>query len=136
MREQNYDTDQTVQVVTYTPQATEAQRLPMPELPQGGAIIQTLGCGLCGTDAEKIQQRKVPVGSVLGHEVVGRIHQLDAHYNGDFSVGDRLVLAHHVPCEICHYCLNGSPSMCADFKASNLFSWWICPVFFSVCTTS
>ncbi|MFN7311058.1 MAG: zinc-binding dehydrogenase [Vampirovibrionales bacterium] len=122
-------THQNVQVVTYTPDATEAQRLPMPELPKGGAIIQTLGCGLCGTDAEKIQQQKVPVGSVLGHEVVGRIHQLDAEYHGDFAVDDRLVLAHHVPCGLCHYCVNGSPSMCADFKASNLFPGGFAPYF-------
>ncbi len=122
-------THQNVQVVTYTPDATEVQRLPMPALPKGGAIIQTLGCGLCGTDAEKIQQQKVPVGSVLGHEVVGRIHQLDAEYQGDFAVADRLVLAHHVPCEVCHYCVNGSPSMCADFKASNLFPGGFAPYF-------
>jgi L-iditol 2-dehydrogenase len=122
-------THQTVPVVTYSPHATEAQQLPMPTLPEGGAIIETLGCGLCGTDAEKIHQAKVPVGSVLGHEVVGRIHQLGAHYNGDFAVGDRLAIAHHVPCGICHYCLNGSPSMCAEFKASNLFPGGFAPYF-------
>ncbi len=129
MPEYDSPTRQRAPVVTYTPEATEAQWIPMPPMLQGGAILKTLGCGLCGTDAEKIQQHKVPVSSVLGHEVVARIHQLDAQYKGDFVVGDRVVLAHHVPCGVCHYCVNASPSMCAEFKASNLLPGGFAPYF-------
>jgi L-iditol 2-dehydrogenase len=39
---------------------------------------------------------------------------------GDFRVGERVVVAHHVPCSACHYCRRGSDSMCRAFKASNL----------------
>ena len=37
-----------------------------------------------------------------------------------FAPGDRLVVAHHVPCFHCHYCRRGSPSMCRHFKRVNL----------------
>ncbi len=37
-----------------------------------------------------------------------------------FAPGDRLVVAHHVPCFDCHYCRRGSPSMCRHFKRINL----------------
>jgi L-iditol 2-dehydrogenase len=115
--------------VTYTPTPTTPLAQPFPELPPKGAILKTLGCGLCGTDSEKIQQQKVPVGSVLGHEVVATIHQLHPDYVGPFTEGQRVVLAHHVPCGHCHYCVNASPSMCASFKATNLFPGGFAPYF-------
>ena len=34
-----------------------------------------------------------------------------------FAPGDRLVVAHHVPCFRCHYCRRGSPSMCRALQA-------------------
>lgn len=91
-----------------------------PSLPLDGAIIRTTGCGLCGTDVEKLQQHKVPDGSILGHEVVGIIDQLGPHAPAPLQSGQRVVSAHHVPCQTCHFCLNGSPSMCATFKATNI----------------
>ncbi|MCS6267601.1 MAG: alcohol dehydrogenase catalytic domain-containing protein [Vampirovibrio sp.] len=116
--------------VAYTPEAFPAlweTTITKPSCPIDGALIRTLGGGLCGTDVEKIQQQKVPVGTILGHEMVGEIVELGANYTPNstnpetcFSVGDRLVIAHHVPCGICHFCLNASPSSCEAFKASNL----------------
>ncbi len=40
--------------------------------------------------------------------------------SGDSGAGERVVVAHHVPCSVCHYCRRGSVSMCRAFKASNL----------------
>ncbi|MFM7389642.1 MAG: alcohol dehydrogenase catalytic domain-containing protein [Vampirovibrionales bacterium] len=91
-----------------------------------GLLMATLACGLCGTDVEKLQQRKVPQGSVLGHEVVGRITALSSPHppltcwQEPLQVGDRIVVAHHVPCGDCHYCQHHSPSMCQTFKQTNL----------------
>lgn len=93
---------------------------PEPEMLAGGAIIQTLACGLCGSDVDKLFGKKTLPGKVLGHEVVGTIVALDSQYQGEFKVNDRVVVAHHVPCLACHYCNNGSPSMCKAFKESNL----------------
>jgi L-iditol 2-dehydrogenase len=51
--------------------------------------------------------------------VVGDVAEAGAGA-GDFRPGERVVVAHHVPCSTCHYCRRGSVSMCRAFKASNL----------------
>lgn len=56
---------------------------------------------------------------VLGHEVVGDVVAVGAGVER-FAPGDRLVVAHHVPCFACHYCRRGSVSMCRHFKRINL----------------
>ena len=105
--------------VAYTPETFPASwetTITKPTCPNDGALIRTLGGGLCGTDVEKIQQQKVATGTILGHEMVGEIMELGANYTPctinpatHFSMGDRLVIAHHVPCGSCHFCLNASP---------------------------
>jgi L-iditol 2-dehydrogenase len=55
---------------------------------------------------------------VLGHEVVGEVAEAGA--GAAFGLGERVVVAHHVPCGACHYCRRASVSMCRAFKASNL----------------
>ena len=96
-----------------------------PSLPDGGALIRVLGCGVCGSDLDKLRHGKAKPGAILGHEVVGVIQALspklsDKVTNKGFSVGDRVALAHHVPCGECHYCTSYSPSMCRVFKATNI----------------
>lgn len=83
-----------------------------------GAIIKVEGCGLCGSDIVKLKQNLVPDGSVLGHEIVGEIVEINS--NTPFSKGDRVVLGHHVPCFSCQYCYGRSYSMCRHFKSTNI----------------
>lgn len=92
---------------------------PIPTLPPKGALIRVLGCGLCGSDLDKLVHKKASPGSVLGHEIVGVIEALDDGHPNGWKLGDRLVSAHHVPCGHCHYCLNDSESMCRQFKETN-----------------
>jgi L-iditol 2-dehydrogenase len=56
---------------------------------------------------------------VFGHEVVGDVAEAGEGVRG-FTTGDRVVVAHHVPCGACHYCERGSESMCREFKRSHL----------------
>ncbi len=100
----------------YSMEITERAR---PALPQKGALVRMTACGLCGSDLDKLLNHKASTGTVLGHEVVGIIEQLDENHGTPFRVGDRIVSAHHVPCGTCHYCLNGSESMCREFKSTN-----------------
>jgi L-iditol 2-dehydrogenase len=94
--------------------------VPAPALPPAGALVQLHGCGLCGSDLDKIINRKAAPGAILGHEVVGTIVALGDGHGTAFQVGDRVVAAHHVPCGRCHYCLSRTESMCRQFKATNL----------------
>ena len=92
----------------------------VPACPPNGALLGLNACGLCGSDVEKLRFKKATVGSILGHEVVATITELGPQYQGEFQLGDRLALAHHVPCGTCVYCRHDAESMCGQFKATNL----------------
>ena len=92
---------------------------PMPSIGPGELLLRMRGCGLCGSDITKIRSDQVTPPAVFGHEVVGDVVETGPGVDG-FDVGDRLVVAHHVPCFACHYCRRGSPSMCRAFKTVNL----------------
>jgi len=64
-------------------------------------------------------QQKLSTPTVLGHEIAGEVVQLGTDID-QFHIGDRVVVAHHVPCYGCHYCRHGNYSMCRSFKRSNL----------------
>lgn len=83
-----------------------------------GAIIKTYGSGLCGSDIVKYKENLVDDGTVLGHEVLGRIVELDSDTN--FKTGDDIVTSHHIPCFNCEYCKNDNHSMCQHFKKTNI----------------
>ena len=61
-----------------------------PTLSGYGAIIKTSGCGLCGSDIVKFRHNSVPSGTVLGHEVVGEIVEIDSQT--EFKIGDKIVV--------------------------------------------
>lgn len=93
--------------------------VPVPALGRGEALVAPEVCGLCGSDLLKLVPGGHSKPGPLGHEVAGRIAALGPGVRG-FKVGERVVVAHHVPCYRCHYCLRGSTSMCLEFKRSNL----------------
>ncbi len=84
-----------------------------------GAILKIHGCGLCGSDIVKYREHLVKDGTVLGHEIVGEISEIDSQTR--FKVGDRIVSSHHIPCFECVYCKNKNYSMCKHFKSTNIF---------------
>ena len=75
-----------------------------PYLTDTGAIVKVLGCGLCGSDIVKYRQHLVQNGTVLGHEIVGEI--IDINSKTKFKIGDKIVSSHHIPCFKCNYCQN------------------------------
>ncbi len=93
--------------------------VPIPEIGPDELLLQPTGCGLCGSDIAKVMGQ-APPPVILGHELAGRVAAVGKALT-TFRIGDRVVVAHHVPCGACHYCRHGHPSMCAAFKASNIF---------------
>jgi L-iditol 2-dehydrogenase len=91
----------------------------LPHFGPTDTLVQVIGCSVCGSDLDKIVNRRTKPGAILGHEVVGVIP----------DSGQRVVVAHHVPCGTCHFCRQGSASSCKQFKASNIrpggFAQWI-----------
>jgi L-iditol 2-dehydrogenase len=84
-----------------------------------GAIVKVLGCGLCGSDIVKLKHHLAKDGTVLGHEIVAQI--IDINTETNFKNGDVIVTSHHIPCGKCEYCKNGNVSMCRHFKQTNIF---------------
>ena len=98
----------------------ELVELPVPSIGSGELLLEMRACGLCGTDLAKIFGEKRPNGPVpLGHELVGVVKAVGEGMNR-FATGDRLAVAHHVPCGRCRYCRHGSESMCPQFRATNI----------------
>jgi L-iditol 2-dehydrogenase len=95
------------------------EEVPKPHIKPGELLVKVVGVGLCGSDIDKITYEAVPPGTVLGHEVVGTVAQLGEGVE-NFNIGERLVVAHHVACEACHYCERGSFSKCPLFRSTNL----------------
>jgi L-iditol 2-dehydrogenase len=91
---------------------------PAPRIGPGELLLRVLGCGLCGSDLAKLRAPATRP-AVLGHEIVGEVAEA-GDGAGSFRPGERVVVAHHVPCGTCHYCRRGSVSMCRAFKASNV----------------
>ena len=83
-----------------------------------GALLKVLGCGLCGSDIVKLTQHISKDGTVLGHEIVGQI--VDINSDTCFKNGDVIITSHHIPCGKCEYCKNGNVSMCRHFKETNI----------------
>jgi len=83
-----------------------------------GAILKVLGCGLCGSDIVKLTQHLSKDGTVLGHEIIGEI--IDINTDTNFKIGDVIITSHHIPCGKCEYCKNGNVSMCRHFKKTNI----------------
>jgi L-iditol 2-dehydrogenase len=105
--------------VAYSGGMIRIEELSLPPLGRGELVVRVRACGLCGSDLAKMFQQKLPTPTVLGHEIAGEVVQVGADIS-QFQVGDRVVVAHHVPCYGCHYCRHGNYSMCRSFKQSNL----------------
>lgn len=83
-----------------------------------GALVKVLGCGLCGSDIVKFLHKISKDGTVLGHEIVAQIVEINSETS--FKEGDIIVTSHHIPCGDCVYCRHGNVSMCEHFKSTNI----------------
>ncbi len=98
---------------------TALERRAAPRPGDGEMLLRLRVVGFCGTDLYKLDAGLAPVGTVLGHELVGDVIAVG---NGvtKFHDGDRVVVPHHVPCGECLYCLRGNQTMCGDFRENLL----------------
>jgi L-iditol 2-dehydrogenase len=94
----------------------EAER---PKAGPGEILMKVMASGICGSDImEWYRIKKAPL--VLGHEVSGTVEEIGKGVKG-FRKGDRIVATHHVPCGSCHYCRNGSETMCETLRTTKFY---------------
>jgi len=93
------------------------QEIPVPETGPDELLVKMHACGVCGSDVlEWYRLKKAPL--VLGHEMTGEIAVVGANVT-DYSLGDRVFVSHHVPCNTCRYCLNGHHTVCDTLRTTN-----------------
>jgi L-iditol 2-dehydrogenase len=96
--------------VYYNNRDVRIEERPMPKIGPGELLMRVEACGICGSDVlEWYRIKKAPL--VLGHELAGVVESVGEAVTR-YRVGDRIAVAHHVPCNSCYYCLSGHPTMC------------------------
>jgi len=93
--------------------------VPAPVAGPGEIVVSMRACGLCGSDLEKIRGTYTAAPPVIGHEAVGVVADVGEGVEG-IRNGARVFPHHHVPCGRCTTCRGGSPTMCAQYRATNL----------------
>ncbi|HEY49046.1 MAG TPA: alcohol dehydrogenase catalytic domain-containing protein [Dehalococcoidia bacterium] len=101
----------------YSNQDVRQEEMPTPEIGSGELLMRVEASGICGSDVmEWYRVHKVPL--VLGHEVAGTIEAVGEGVQ-KYKVGDRVTVAHHVPCNTCYYCLSGNHTVCDTLRQTN-----------------
>ncbi len=102
-----------------TPGAISLQTIATPRPSTSEILVTVEACTLCGSDLHSFEGRRaVPVPTVLGHEIVGRIAEFGPQaprtdLSGQpLAVGDRVVWAVVASCGRCSNCLRDLPQKC------------------------
>ena len=103
--------------IFYPPFKFCLEELPIPKIKEGEALLEVKSCGICGTDLFKIREGKK--SQILGHEISGIIREVKGETF--FSAGERVFVAHHIPCFLCKYCRHGNYSLCTQFHQTNIY---------------
>src|SRR5262245_13532962 len=89
--------------------------VPVPQISDREVLIRVSACGICGTDVKKVSHGLVRPPQILGHEIAGTVVNVGAGVQ-QWSVGDRVVTFHHIPCCRCFYCDRQLFSQCDQYK--------------------
>jgi propanol-preferring alcohol dehydrogenase len=106
--------------LTQNPLPLELQELPKPIPNADQVLLRVSACGVCHTELDEIEGRTPPayLPIVLGHQVVGTVHESGAAVSG-FNAGDRVGVAWiYSACGRCDFCLAGNENLCREFKAT------------------
>lgn len=84
---------------------------PVPEIPEGYALVKVMAAGICGTDIEVLYHNpKQPPDAVPGHEISGIVESVNGC--GVFQAGDRVIINCHITCMQCNHCKAGDFIFC------------------------
>jgi L-iditol 2-dehydrogenase len=102
--------------VLKAPGVMELDDIPDPVTPIGGALLEILACSVCGTDLKMREHghRDLDLPRVLGHEIVGRIVEIDR--DSSLAEGDEVQLWPGIACGKCRYCQRGADNLCPNIK--------------------
>jgi len=103
--------------VESAPLKMEDRAIPHPG--PGEIVIKVSACGVCHTELDEIEGRRLPALPVIpGHEIIGRVTEQGPGATR-FKKGDRAGIAWiHSACGTCRHCLSGMENLCDRFKAT------------------
>ena len=100
----------------YSNDDVRLEEMPIPKIGPGEMLMRVEASGICGSDV--MEWYRVGRGSmVLGHEVAGVVVEVGEGVER-YKEGDWVTVAHHVPCNTCHYCLSGHHSVCDTLRST------------------
>lgn len=103
--------------VYYSNSDIRLEERPVPKISAGELLVRIESSGICGSDVmEWYRISKAPL--VLGHEIAGTVVETGKGVQR-FAPGDRVTVAHHVPCNTCRYCLAGKHSLCDTLRSTS-----------------
>jgi len=91
------------------------ETVPVPSICPGELLIKIATCGICGTDLKKIHMGSHSAPRIFGHEMAGTIVAVGEGVTR-YTVGERVMTFHHVPCGECYYCRKQTPAHCPLYK--------------------
>jgi L-iditol 2-dehydrogenase len=96
-------------------QDVRLETVQVPQIGAGEILVRVHTCGICGTDLKKIATGSHSAPRIFGHETAGQIVAAGEGVR-NFSVGDRVMVFHHIPCGECYYCRHKVFAQCPVYK--------------------
>jgi L-iditol 2-dehydrogenase len=91
------------------------EEVPVPEIGRGEILVRVHTCGICGTDLKKISSGSHSAPRIFGHETSGVVAKVGEGVR-QFTVGERVVVFHHIPCGECYFCRHKTFAQCSTYK--------------------
>ncbi len=100
----------------------EVREFEITETPAGYGRSELIASGICGTDLHfHTGKLTVTVPSIIGHEFVGKLVDLDEEEGKKFGLkkGDNVIADIAVPCGECLLCKSGDEANCVNMQVTN-----------------
>lgn len=119
MEKESYAVDSTMRAaVIDTANSLHLQRVPLPQLNDGEALIRVRYCGICGSDIHVLhgQHPTATFPRIPGHEFVGELVAARGTGAELFQPGDMVVAQPFYSCGNCEPCAKGHDNVCQHLK--------------------
>ncbi len=98
------------------PGTTEIREYPLPDVPEGSALMKVEVAGICGTDVKLYAKPTIQGPVIMGHENIGIVTNASQEFMDRKGVknGDRIFVEHYVGCFNCQWCHIGEYRHCEN----------------------
>ena len=108
--------------VLYGKEDVKIEKVPIPRVGHGEALIKVQVALTCGTDLKVYQRgyhaRMIVPPALFGHELAGVIQEVGPGVK-TFKTGMKVVALNSAPCGMCFYCSKHQENLCEDLLFNN-----------------